>query len=43
MSPRPEDDDTDPSGFTVACLVITLPVFALAFSLGYMSGVWGWI
>lgn len=36
-------DDEDPSGFSAACLVIALPTFAIAFCLGYMSGVWGWI
>lgn len=34
---------TDPTGFTAACLVIALPVFSIAFCLGYMSGVWGWL
>lgn len=33
---------SDPSGFTVACLVVALPVFSIAFALGYMGGVWGW-
>lgn len=41
--PDPADDDASPPGFAAAALVIALPVFALAFSLGYMSGVWGWI
>lgn len=34
--------DSDPSGFVVGCSVVAVPVFALAFALGYMSGVWGW-
>lgn len=37
------DDQDDPSGFSAACLVVALPTFAIAFCLGYMSGVWGWI
>lgn len=36
------EDATDPSGFTAACLVIALPVFAFSFALGYMGSVWGW-
>lgn len=38
--PEPEPD---PTGFLVAMLVISLPVFSLAFALGYLSGLWGWI
>lgn len=36
------EPEPDPSGFLVAALAIALPVFSLAFALGYLSGVWGW-
>lgn len=39
----PTDAGDEPSGFIVGCTVVALPVFVLAFSLGYMSGAWGWI
>lgn len=38
-----DSQDSDPSGFTVGCTVIALPVFVIAFALGYMAGVWGWV
>lgn len=39
--PIPPYDDDDAS-VPLACLLITVPVFFLAFAMGYVSGVMGW-
>lgn len=39
----PYDPDDDPTGFVSGLLLIALPVFVLAFALGYSASALGWL
>ena len=40
--PQHQTSDGDPSGFIVGLFVCALPVGVVCFTLGYMTGVFGW-
>lgn len=42
IPPEALPPEVDSAAFIVSCLVVALPVGVIAFTLGYMSGVWGW-